>query len=91
MVRSKQQREPLPDHFPSIEAAAEFWDTHDLTDYADLTAEIEVTMDLQRRRHLFALEPELAAQIAEAARRRGLSPETLINLWLSERLHASAT
>ncbi len=45
---------------------------------------------LQRQRHLFALEPGLAAQITEAARRRGLSPETLINLWLSERLHASA-
>ncbi len=90
MARSKQQRDPLPDHFPSIEAAGEFWDAHDLADYADQTAEVEAIIDLQRRRHLFALEPELAQQIAAEARRRGLSPETLINLWLSERLHASA-
>jgi Trm5-related predicted tRNA methylase len=89
MAKSKQQRDPLPDHFPNVEAAAEFWDTHDLADYADLTTEVEATIDLQRR-YLFALEPELAAQIVEVARRRGLSAETLINLWLSERLRASA-
>lgn len=31
----------LPEHFATFEEAAEFWDTHDLADYWDLTEEVE--------------------------------------------------
>lgn len=30
---SKKVRDPLPEHFNSLEEAAEFWDTHDSADY----------------------------------------------------------
>ena len=33
--KRKTKRDPLPDGFGSYEAAAEFGDTHDLTDYED--------------------------------------------------------
>jgi hypothetical protein len=33
------KRDPIPDHFSSIEEASEFWDSHDLADYWDLTSE----------------------------------------------------
>jgi hypothetical protein len=33
MAKSKK-RDPIPDHFKSIEEAAEFWDTHDLQRFA---------------------------------------------------------
>lgn len=39
MARNKAKREPIPKHFKSVEEAAEFWDTHDLADYWDLTRE----------------------------------------------------
>ena len=33
---NKQKRvEPIPEEFGSYEEAAEFWDTHDTTDYPD--------------------------------------------------------
>ena len=38
MARSKKEREPIPEHFKSLEEAAEFWDSHDLADYWDLCA-----------------------------------------------------
>jgi hypothetical protein len=50
----------VPDQFGSVDAAAEFWDAHDLADYADLTTEVECTVNLERRRYLVALAPELA-------------------------------
>lgn len=84
------KREAIPEHFASIEEAADFWDTHDLADYADVTRDVAVTIDLQRRQHLVALAPELAARIGAEARRQGVTTETLINLWLSERLRATA-
>ena len=35
MAKSKKPRDPLPDSFPSWREAAEFWDTHDTTEYFD--------------------------------------------------------
>jgi hypothetical protein len=90
MPPSSQTRDPVPEQFATIEAAGEFWDTHDLADYSDLTTEADVTFKLRRRRYLVALAPELAEQLAAEAHKRGLSSETLVNLWLSERLHASS-
>jgi hypothetical protein len=86
MAKSKSMREPIPEHFATLEEAAEFWDTHDLADYWDLTEEVEFEIDLQRRRHLVSLDPDLAEKLSAEARARGLSAETLVNLWLSDKL-----
>ena len=89
MVENKPQRDPIPEHFADLEAAAEFWDSHDLADYEDMTGEVQFTVNLQRRRRLVALEPDLADKLAAEARKRGLSAESLVNLGLSERLHSA--
>ncbi len=86
MRKSSVKRDPIPQHFKSIEEAAEFWDSHDLSDYWDLTREAEFEVDIQRRVFLTALEPELAKRLTDCARKQGVSTETLINVWLSEKL-----
>lgn len=73
-----------------MEAAAEFWETHGLADYWDQTHEVDFDVDLQRRVVLVPLEHDLANQLAALARQQGLSTETLVNLWLSERLQQAA-
>src|SRR5262245_43082177 len=90
MARSSKKRGPIPEHFKSIEEAAEFWDSHDLADYWDLTSEAEFEVDIQRRVFLTALEPELAKKLFDCAHKQGVSTETLINVWLSEKLAESA-
>lgn len=35
MKRPTEQIDPIPEEFASYEEAAEFWDTHDTTDYPD--------------------------------------------------------
>ena len=35
-----QERDPIPENFASIEEAAEFWETHSLADYWDMTKEV---------------------------------------------------
>jgi hypothetical protein len=42
------------------------------------------------RRHRIALDPDVYTQIEAQAQRRGISPETLINLWLLERLQKAS-
>ena len=90
MARSKKERDRIPEHFKSIEEAAEFWDSHDLGDYWDLTKEAHFDVDIRQRVFLAALEPELAKKLSECARKQGVSTETLINVWLSEKLAETA-
>lgn len=78
--------EPIPQEFETIEAAADFWDTHSLADYWDETEAVEFDVDLQRSVFLVPLEHSLARRLAEVARRQGLLTETLVNLWVSDRL-----
>jgi hypothetical protein len=90
MAKSKPKREPIPKRFKSIDEAAEFWDTHDLTDYWDLTREAHFDVDIQRRVFLTALEPDLAKKLTEVAHKQGISSETLINMWLIEKMKEAA-
>jgi hypothetical protein len=86
MAASKKA--PIPKQFRGIEEAAAFWDSHSLADYAEHLTPAKVRFQLRRRVHLLAVDPEIAAQLRAASRARGLSPETVANLWLRERLAA---
>lgn len=90
MPRNSMKREPIPKHFRSVEAAAEFWDSHDLTDYSGSTRDAHFRVDVRRRVFLTALDPELAKKLTTVARKRGISTETLINMWLAERTNEPA-
>ena len=65
---------------------AEFWDTHDATDFDDQTYEVTMEFDLRVHRHYIAIDPDLLARLRELAQARGISLESLANLWLQERM-----
>ena len=90
MPKNNPKPDPIPEHFGSIEEAGEFWDTHDLTDYAELTQDADFDVDIQRREFLTALEPQLAKKLAVFARKQGITTETLINVWLAEKVKEAA-
>jgi hypothetical protein len=68
---------------------AEFWDTHDTADYWDQFEEVQISMTMKPR-HRVVIEEEMYARVAQESRRRGMRPETLINLWVAERLQGVA-
>jgi hypothetical protein len=84
---ASKKREPIPEQFESVEEAADFWDTHSLADYWDQVHEVEIEVRAHRRRRV-TLDPDIWDQIVNQARIRGVSPETLVNLWLMERVQA---
>ena len=84
-MADKKKRDPIPKHFENIEEAAEFWDSHDMADYWDLTREAHFEVDILRRVFLTALEPTLAKKLTLLAHKQGVSTETLINVWLTEK------
>lgn len=69
----------------TVEELADFWDTHSLADYWDQTEEVDIRVRARQRRRI-TLAPELFEKLEQQARIRGLNPETLVNLWLAERL-----
>ena len=85
MPRSKKI-DPIPQHFRSVAEAGAFWDTHDLTDYLDQTHEVKGKVDVRRRVFLTALEPGLAKKLEACARKQGVSTQTLVNLWVAEKV-----
>ncbi len=70
----------------SYRAMARFWDTHDLADYWAQTRPQEFEVAYQAEVTYFAIKSSLAAMLSEIARRREVSPETLLNAWVRDRL-----
>lgn len=91
MRESKSKRKPIPKHFASIDEAADFWDQHDLTDYLDATKAVDFDVNVEKRVFLTALEPELAKKLTDIARKQGITTETLINVWLAEKMEETTT
>jgi len=78
-------RDPIPG-FQTLEDIAEFWDTHSTADYHDLTHEVQFDVNLHKPTELVVLLPELRKTIRALAHTRGVSTETLINVWLTEKI-----
>ncbi|MFN0108973.1 MAG: CopG family antitoxin [Blastocatellia bacterium] len=74
----------------SYEAMGEFWDTHDSTDCWKLTKPVEFRVNIQSVTCYFRLENSLAKKLQAIAQMRGVSPETLLNLWVQEHLQKEA-
>lgn len=72
----------------SYREAGEFWDSHDLGDFWDRTGPVDVTVELEAERFYYSVERDLATRITEIAHSQGVSPETLVNLWLQEKIQA---
>lgn len=66
----------------SLEKLGEFWDKHDLTEF-DNPNKPDVDF---RVKAAIPIEPDLLSDIEELAHIRGVKAETLINLWLKEKV-----
>lgn len=69
----------------NLDEIAEYWDKHSLANHWDRTHEAQFEVRAKRRRRI-TVDPEIYSQIEAQARTRGISPETLVNLWLAEHI-----
>ena len=79
--------------FATDQEESEFWDTHDSTDYLDDTTEVDVTfVDARPRKEQISLrlDRETITRLKTLARRRGIGYQTLIRMWVMERLNQEA-
>ena len=64
----------------------EFWDTHDLADHWDQTEPAEFEVDILSEITYYALDSKLSEAVQSLARKRGVSADTLLNIWVQEKL-----
>jgi len=70
----------------SYQEMGDFWDAHDLSDYWSKTKPAHFDVDIQSEATYYPVEPGLSERMSRIAKQRGLSPETLLNLWLQEKI-----
>lgn len=70
----------------SYKEIGDFWDTHDLSDFWDKTKEVKFEVNIESELTYYALDKMLSEQIQAIAQKRGISADTIINLWIQEKL-----
>jgi hypothetical protein len=77
--------------FANIEEEAEFWDTHDFTDFLAESRPVQVTVGPELAQRLtLRLEQRDRQQLIALAREKGIGPSTLARMWIRERLRQEA-
>ncbi|MGK7897334.1 MAG: CopG family antitoxin [Xenococcus sp. (in: cyanobacteria)] len=78
--------EPISEEFPSYETAAEFWDTHDTTDYLDIFETVPFEAELRQRKFEVQIDEDLMQILSQQAKQKGIAVSELINDMLREKL-----
>jgi len=88
MRTGNKQVDPLPDEFGSYEEAAEFWDTHSITDYEEFLEPVDVEVEIQRRHFEIEVDEESFRALRETAKREQKPVKQLASEILKQRLRA---
>ena len=81
--------DPLPDEFRSYQEAAEFWDTHSITDYEESLEPVEFDGDIQRRHFEIEVDEESFVALRETARKEQKPVKQLASEILKNRLRSA--
>jgi hypothetical protein len=58
MKNTGKHKTPIPQNFTTYEEAAEFWDTHSVSDYQEFLEPVEVKVDIKSRRFQIEIDEE---------------------------------
>ena len=86
----KKRVEPTPDNFESYEAAADFWDTHDTTDYLDEFRTVEAKTELRGRHFEVEIDEQAAKALQAQAKEKGVKISDLASSLLRQQLGMAA-
>ena len=73
-------------NFKTYEEAAEWFDTHDMSDYEDQMEPVDFHFDLRKNRDWVELERGIAKNVRELAKQQKIPTRKLVNELLKERL-----
>jgi hypothetical protein len=86
MRHDNKKRDPLPDESSSLEEIAEFWSTHDTTDYADAFVDVNVTFDIRKRHYQVDVQKDTFELLAKRAASLNMPVQKIIDEALRKEL-----
>ena len=87
MPNRDKRVDPIPDTFASYDEAADFWDTHDTTDYPEAFQPVEVEeVELRRRRYEVEIDEDVMRVLQAKAQQCHVSISRLASDLLRQQL-----
>jgi hypothetical protein len=90
-VMEKPMRKSRLPKTDSIKRLAEFWDSHDLTDFQDELEEVAAPVFVPSTAITVPLQAHEADAVARLAAAKGISSEDLIRAWVLQKVARRAT
>jgi hypothetical protein len=85
----RKKIDPLPDEFRSEDEAAEFWDTHSITDYEEFLEPVDLEVNLRRRHFEIEVDEESFVALCESAREQQKPVKQIASEILKQKLITS--
>lgn len=79
MSKKNKHIDPIPDEFSTYEQAAEFWDSHDTTDYPDAFEDVTIKATFRKRHYEIEIDELIIKVLQKQAREMGISVTHLVN------------
>ena len=76
----------LPDEFRSEDEAAEFWDTHNITDYEQFLEPADLDVDIKRRHFEIEVDEESFVALRDTAQKQQKPVKQLASEILKQKL-----
>ena len=64
----------------------EFWDSQDLSDYWSKTKKVKFDVQIESEATYYAVENDLSEKLQTIAKKKGVSSDILVNLWIQQKL-----
>jgi CopG antitoxin of type II toxin-antitoxin system len=85
MAKNKRKAMQVPANMSILEAS-DFWDEHSLLDFPNTQEETEIDIHIEREQYYCPVSKRLMEKLQVRAQEEGVSTETLVNLYLQEKL-----
>ena len=90
MNDKKKPVEPIPEEFATYEEAAEFWDSHDTTDYPEAFETIELKAELRQRHYEIEIDEDIIKALRKRAQKHGMPVRRLVSEMLRQQMTLAA-
>ncbi|NIR50187.1 hypothetical protein GWO43_16920 [candidate division KSB1 bacterium] len=77
MSKKNKKIDSIPNEFTSYEEAAEFWASHDTTDYPDAFEDVKVKSEFKERHFEIEVDEDVLKALRAEARKQGVSTSRL--------------
>lgn len=78
----------IAEHFETYDAAAEWFDTHDMADYEERLIPVTLDFEACESNDWVELDKEIARRVRELAQRQHVSTRLLVNEFLREKIES---